>query len=106
MAKKELNAEEIVELRESPFISSIISGRISFAPEFKCMAYSQLVSGKSMREIFEENCIDPDILGSSHIWGFAQKLRIFIDKMISLTVVQHIKKISSRTRYPTCAFAF
>ena len=28
-----------------------------------------------MRSIFEENGIDPDILGDSRIWGFAQKLR-------------------------------
>ena len=67
MAKKQLNAEEIAELRESPFVSSIISGRISFTPEFKRMAYGQLISGKSMREIFEENGIDPDILGPSRI---------------------------------------
>ena len=75
MAKKPLNAEEIAELRESPFVSSIISGKITFTPEFKQMAYRQLTNGKSMREIFEENGIDPDILGSARIWGFAEKLR-------------------------------
>lgn len=75
MAKKQLNAEEIAELRESPFVSSIISGRIKFTSEFKCMAYSQLTDGKSMREIFEENDIDPEILGNARIWGFAEKLR-------------------------------
>jgi len=80
MAKKQLNAEEIAELRESPFVSSIISGRISFTPEFKRMAYGQLISGKSMREIFEENGIDPDILGTSRIWGFAEKLRKNADR--------------------------
>jgi hypothetical protein len=41
MAKKQLNTEEIAELRESPFVSSIISGRIQFTPEFKRMAYQQ-----------------------------------------------------------------
>ena len=80
MAKKQLNAEEIAELRESPFVASIISGRISFTPEFKRMAYGQLISGKSMREIFEENGIDPDILGPSRIWGFAEKLRKNADR--------------------------
>lgn len=75
MAKKQLNAEEIAELRDCPFVASIISGRITFTPEFKRMAYRQLMDGKSMRSIFEENGIDPDILGDSRIWGFAQKLR-------------------------------
>ena len=80
MAKKQLNAEEIAELRECPFVSSIISGRIKFTPEFKRMAYNQLINGKSMREIFEENGIDPEILGDARIWGFAQKLRANADR--------------------------
>ena len=80
MAKKLFNAEELAQLRACPFISSITSGRISFTPEFKRMAYQQLSLGKSMREIFEENGIDPEILGDSRIWGFAQKLRINADR--------------------------
>ena len=64
---KPLNAEEIAELRESPFVSSVISGRITFTPEFKHMAYQQLGKGKSMREIFEENGIDPEILGNARM---------------------------------------
>ena len=80
MAKKPLNAEEIAELRESPFILSIISGRINFTPEFKQLAYCQLINGKSMREIFEENGIDPEILGPSRIYGFAEKLRTKADR--------------------------
>lgn len=80
MAKKQLNTEEIAELRECPFVSSIISGRIQFTPEFKRMAYNQLVGGKSMRAIFEENGIDPDVLGNARVWGFAAKLRQNADR--------------------------
>ena len=80
MSKKQLNAEEIAELRNCPFVASIISGRIQFTPEFKRMAYNQLIDGKSMREIFEENGIDPEILGGSRIWGFAEKLRKNADR--------------------------
>ena len=80
MAKKQLNAEEIAELRECPFVSSITSGKIRFTSEFKRMAYIQLINGKSMREIFEENGIDPEILGNARIWGFAEKLRMNADR--------------------------
>ena len=80
MSKKQLNAEEIAELRNCPFVASIISGRIQFTPEFKHMAYDQLIDGKSMREIFEENGIDPEILGNARIWGFAEKLRKNADR--------------------------
>lgn len=80
MAKKLLNAEEIAELRDCPFVSSIVSGKVSFTPEFKRMAYGQLIDGKSMREIFEENGVDPEVLGNARIWAFAQRLRANADR--------------------------
>ncbi len=75
MAKKPLNAEEIAELRSSPYVASIMGNRISFTPEFKRMAYDQTTSGRLMRTVFEEHGIDPEILGDSRVWGFAEKLR-------------------------------
>jgi transposase-like protein len=80
MAKKELNTEELAELRESPYVASIISGRINFTPEFKRAAYQQLMDGKPMRTIFKEHGIDPEILGDKRIWGFAHKLRTNADR--------------------------
>ena len=75
MARKPLNSEEIAELCSSPFVASIISGKINFTPEFKRDAYDQLMNGKSMRAILEEHGIDPDVLGNSRIYGFTHKLR-------------------------------
>lgn len=75
MAKKPLNAEEIAELRNNPYVASIISGRIIFTPEFKRVAYDQLMNGKSMRTILEEHGIAPEVLGDSRIYGIAHKLR-------------------------------
>ena len=48
MSKKPLNAEEVAELRGSPYIASIISGKINFTPEFKRTAYEQLMDGSTM----------------------------------------------------------
>ena len=75
MARKPLDAEEIAELRSNPYVASIISGRISFTPEFKRVAYEQLMSGKSMRTILEEHGINTDVLGESRIYSIAHKLR-------------------------------
>ena len=80
MARKELNTEELAELRDSPYVASIISGRINFTPEFKREAYRLLVEGKSMRSIFEEHGIAPEILGDKRIWAFAHKLRTNADR--------------------------
>lgn len=75
MARKDLTPEEVSLLRKSPFVAGVTSGRIRFTPEFKRNAYQQLLHGKSMREIFTECGIDPEILGNSRIYGFAEKLR-------------------------------
>ena len=80
MPRKELNSEELAELRESPYVASIVAGRINFTPEFKRAAYQQLVEGKTMRAIFEEHGIAPEILGDKRIWSFAHKLRSNADR--------------------------
>ena len=75
MARKPLNAEEIAELCSNPYVASVIGDRISFTLEFKRLAYDQISSGKTMRVVFKEHGINPEILGDSRIWGFAEKLR-------------------------------
>ena len=80
MAEKPLNAEEISELRSNPYVASIVSGRIRFTPEFKRLAYDQLMNGKSMRTILEEHGIDTDVLGDSRVHGIAHKLRRDADR--------------------------
>ena len=80
MARKELNAEELAELRENPCVACILYDRIIFTPEFKREAYRQLMDGKPMRTIFEEHGINPEILGSRRIWGFTHKLRENADR--------------------------
>ena len=79
MARKELNTEELSELRDSPYVASIIAGRINFTPELKREAYRLLMEGKTMHSIFEEHGIAPEILGDKRIWSFAHKLRTNAD---------------------------
>lgn len=80
MAEKLLNPEEIAELCNNQYVAKISGNRIFFSPEFKRIAYQQMRHGKLMRSIFAENGIDPDILGDSRIWGFAEKLRSKADR--------------------------
>ena len=80
MARKELNTEELAELRDNPYVASIIAGRISFTPEFKRKAYRLLMEGRTMRSIFEEHGIASEILGDKRIWAFAHKLRTNADR--------------------------
>lgn len=105
MAKKQLNAEEIAELRSSPYVASIVGSKISFTPEFKRMAYDQITSGKTMREVFEEHGIDPEILGDARIWAFAHKLRANADRDEGFTDLrsQNSRKPAKETKEQTLA---
>ena len=80
MAKKPLNAEEIAELRSSPYVARVMSGQVKFTPEFKKVLYEELMRGKTVRVTLEEHGIDPEILGDKRIWGFAHKLRANADR--------------------------
>lgn len=75
MAKKHLSAEEIEELRNSPFVEGVVSEKVSFTQEFKRMAFVKLSAGMTMREILSECGIDPKMLGDRRIWGLTSKVR-------------------------------
>lgn len=105
MSRKPLNSEEIAELRSNPFVASIISDFVQFTPEFKRMAYEELIGGKSMREIMEEHGIDPDILGSARIYGFTNKLRNNSNRETGFTDLreQNSRQPAKKTKEQTLA---
>lgn len=69
--------EVLAELRKNPYIARVIKGyKIEFTQEFQVIACQQLLKGlKTMREIFQEHGVDPEVLGSCRIANFARKLR-------------------------------
>ena len=74
MAGKPLNPEELAELRKSPYISSATPQQVFYTEEFQRIAYGHLMDGMTMREVFQQYGIDPDILGVSRIEGFSYQL--------------------------------
>ena len=80
MAGKPLNPEELAELRKSPYISSATPQQVFYTEEFQRIAYGHLMDGMTMREVFQQYGIDPDILGPSRIRGFAFCLRKKADR--------------------------
>ena len=75
MIRKLLTAEEIAQLRSSPYVASVISGRVFFTPEFKEVMYDALLSDKTIREVLEEHGLDPEILGDTRIYSITHTLR-------------------------------
>ena len=74
-SRRLLTKEQIAELEKNPSIAKVTANTVTFTPEFKKIAYQQLVNGKSMRSILREIGVDPDVLGNSRLWGMAEKLR-------------------------------
>ena len=105
MPKKPLQLEEIAELKQNPHVASIISGRINFTPEFKRMAYQQLMDGRPLRDILKENGIDPEILGPSRLYGMAYHLRKNAERLEGFTDLRqkNRRKPPKQTREQTLA---
>lgn len=75
MARKPLTKEQIAVLCSSPYVQSVTSSRVSFTPEFKKVLYDELIRGKTVRATLKEHGIDPEILGTSRLFGIARHLR-------------------------------
>ena len=66
--RKDLTPAEILELRENPWIDSVNGQHISYSEDFKKEAYRELMDGKSMRTIFFEHGINPDVVGDGRMY--------------------------------------
>ena len=62
--------EQMDQLRTNHYVKSVSPSTVRFTEEFKRYYYHKHRSGVSVRQIFLECGIDPDILGPSRIEGF------------------------------------
>jgi hypothetical protein len=67
MAQKPLNVEKNAELKSSPYVTSVISGRITFTPEFQRTSFELPSKSSCMRGIFNMHLITPEILADARI---------------------------------------
>ena len=74
MSNKLFNEEEVLALKQSPYVESVSKRSVTFTPEFKQIAYDELCSGKNMKQIFEDYSIDTSTLGGIRIRGFQEKI--------------------------------
>ena len=72
--KSTFTADQVKELRNSHFVLNVTKTTVSFTREFKQLFYDQRHNGQTPEEIFRRNGIDPKILGSTRIRGFAQRI--------------------------------
>lgn len=72
MSKKLFTTEQILALNANPNVERVSQYTVSFTEDFKKKAYRELLTGKSMCQIFKEHDIDTDALGPVRILKFQQ----------------------------------
>ena len=74
--KNTLTLEQVEQLRRNRYVKSASQNTVRFTEEFKRYFYQKHTSGVTVRSIFLECGIDPDILGESRISGFCHTINV------------------------------
>jgi hypothetical protein len=72
--RKLFSTEEIEHLQSNRNVQYVSATTVRFTEEFKHRFYQQWKHGKTARQLFEENGIDPEVLGVKRIEGFCYKM--------------------------------
>jgi hypothetical protein len=76
MSKKRFTEEQIFALKENPNVERVSNLSVSFTEDFKRKAYGELLSGKAMWQIFQDNGIDTGALGPVRVMKFQQFIKM------------------------------
>jgi len=75
MAKKHFTAEEMKQLKGSPYVLKVRPSTVYFSVDFKEKVWDALQLGKEVQEAVAELGIDPEILGATRVHGIAATIR-------------------------------
>ena len=74
--KNPLTPEQVIQLLKNRYVKSATQNSVRFTEEFKRYFYQKHTSGMTVRSIFLECGIDPDVLGESRISGFCHTVNV------------------------------
>ncbi len=80
MSTRLLKREDVAKLRESVYVKTATIRCVIFTSEFKQLAYEQLHRGKTIRQIFEENGFDIEVLGAKRLENFQSSIEKQADR--------------------------
>lgn len=92
MSNKLLTQDEVDRLRANTFVKSVNCRSVSFTPEFKRIVHDKLLSGKPIRDIFEDHGIDTAALGEARINGFLARIREIADREEGFQDLRHQRR--------------
>jgi hypothetical protein len=75
MNRKIFTPDELLKIRQSPYVKSATSNSIRFTVDFKEKFWEQYEKGISPANIVQSMGFDPDVLGSSRILGIVRHIK-------------------------------
>ena len=100
VVKKLFTKQEVIELRDNPYVASISEGTITFTDDFKRIFYEQKQAGVKIRDIFEKHGISPDVLGEGRISSFSWRVNKMAKRTNGFTDMRCNNKRQSRKNTP------
>jgi len=98
MANREFTAEELVEIRNNPFVKSATHSQIRFTTEFKESFWKRAQAGEPLKDIISAFGLNPDVLGERRIKGIYAHLNEQVASGLAFTD-------EKRSRWPEIALA-
>jgi len=75
MSWKTFTPEELVKIRQNPYMKSATAHMVRFTAVFKEEFWEQLGKGRMPTDIMRTTGFDPEVLGESRISGITQHIR-------------------------------
>lgn len=98
--QKNFTPEEIQELLKSPYIEKVHSNRLEYTLEFKQLAISQYLLGKTPVEIFVNAGLNLEIIGRKNSFNLIKKWLNEKEKLPKFkSLEQEVKELRARNKY-------
>ena len=98
--QKQFTQEQKEKLLASPFIERILSNHLEYTIEFKQMAVSQYIEGKTPVEIFVNAGLDLEIIGRKNAFNLIKKWQKQKNKLPKIkTLEEEVKELRIRNQY-------
>lgn len=92
MSNKLFSPEEVTAFKANPHVKNATERSVTFTPQFKRMAYRELLEGKHIHDILEGHGIDTSILGEARVRSILMRLRQFGERDEGFTDLRHQRK--------------
>lgn len=98
--QKQFSAEEKQQLLNSPFIKRVLSNHLEYTTEFKQMAVTQYLQGKTPVEIFVNAGLNLELIGRKNAFNLIKKWLKEKSKLPNFKSLEdEVKELRARNKY-------